>query len=155
MSFSMKLCSLGAHSPQPTVQERVHPKFLPSGTVPLVDCFLFLRKWKGNCPKPQRIEWFSFSIPLVSAGCRLWKSRPVVSVRSYSCNNVCDFSWHGALTASQCTLFQSQSKGMSPRNREGIKLFVLFIHSCNFFWQGECRIEQADHKRDTDFHKTF
>lgn len=60
----------------------------------------------------------------------------------------------GSQSLSVHTLSTSE-QGMGPRTSEEIQVFLLFIHSCNFFWQGECRIEQADHKRDTDSHKAF
>lgn len=31
---------------------------------------------------------------------------------------------------------------MGPRTSEGIQLFVLFIYSFNFFWQGECKLNK-------------
>lgn len=31
---------------------------------------------------------------------------------------------------------------------KGIQVFVLFIHPCNVFLQGECKFEQPDHRCD-------
>lgn len=50
---------------------------------------------------------------------------------------------------------QTTEHGTGLRSSEGIQFFVLFIHPCNFFLQGECKLQQPDHKRDTDFHEVF
>jgi len=50
---------------------------------------------------------------------------------------------------------QTTEHGTGLRSSKGMQFFVLFVYPCNFFLQGECKLEQPDHNCDSDFHKGF